>query len=135
MGYDFSVEYKPGRHHIVADGLFRRETTEPSLNALSEIQFLIFNQLKEEASTNVEATKIVAAITKGHLSPSWKLEDGLILYKRRVHVPASSRFFTIYFMLFMMLLMKDQKKHSIDSDWLFTLPKLSRQFNNSSVIA
>ena len=57
--------------------------------SLSEIQFPIFNQLKE-VSTNEDAAKIVAAITKGLLSPSWKLQDGLILYKRRVHVPASS---------------------------------------------
>jgi len=89
LGYDFSVEYKPDRHNIVADALSRKETAA-SLMSLSEIQFPIFNQLKEEVSTNEEAAKIVAAITKGLLSPSWKLQDDLILYKRRVHVPASS---------------------------------------------
>ena len=64
LGYDFSVEYKPGRHNIVADALSRKETAA-SLMSLSEIQFPIFNQLKEEASTNEEAAKIVAAISKG----------------------------------------------------------------------
>jgi len=52
----------------VADALSRKETAA-SLMSLSEIQFPIFNQLKE-ASTNEEAAKIVAAITKGLLSPS-----------------------------------------------------------------
>ena len=63
FGYDFSVEYKLGRHNIVADALSRKETAA-SLMSLSEIQFPIFNQLKEEVSTNEEAAKIVAAITK-----------------------------------------------------------------------
>jgi len=46
LGYDFSVEYKPGRHNIVANALSRKETAA-SLMSLSEIQFPIFNQLKE----------------------------------------------------------------------------------------
>jgi len=52
----------------VADALSQNETAA-SLMSLSEIQFPIFNQLKEEVSTNEEAAKIVVVISKG-LSPS-----------------------------------------------------------------
>jgi len=48
----------------VADALSRKETAA-SLMSLSEIQFPIFNQLKEEVSTNEEAAKIVVVISKG----------------------------------------------------------------------
>jgi hypothetical protein len=89
LGYDFSVEYKLGRYNIVADALSRKDTAA-SIMSVSEIQFPIFNQLRNEISTNEEAITTIANISKGLLSPSWKLQDGLILYKRREHVPPSS---------------------------------------------
>jgi hypothetical protein len=80
LGYDFTVEYKPGKHNTVADALSRRDATEPSLLALSEISFPIFDQFKVELTTNEEASILIASITKGELSPAWTFEDGLILF-------------------------------------------------------
>lgn len=59
LGYDFQVEYKPGKRNMVADALSRRDTTKPSLMALSEITFPIFDSLKTELTTNEEADKII----------------------------------------------------------------------------
>ena len=90
LGYDFTVEYKPCKQNTVADALSRRDATEPSLMALSEITFPIFDHLKAEITTNEEAGKLVQSIKTGQLSPAWTFEDGLILYKQRVHIPSSS---------------------------------------------
>jgi hypothetical protein len=90
LGYDFTVEYKPGKQNIVVDALSRWDATEPSLMALSEITFPIFDHLKAEITTNEEAGKLAQSIKTGQLSPAWTFEDGLILYKRWVHIPSSS---------------------------------------------
>jgi len=114
LGYDFSVEYKPGRHNIVADALSRKETAA-SLMSLSEIQFPIFNQLKE-VSPMRRPQKLLLPSPKDsslHLgncrTASFFTKGGYMF----LHPP---QFFTIYYTLFMMLLMKDQRKHSIDSN-------------------
>jgi hypothetical protein len=90
LGYDFTVEYKPGKQNTVADALSRRDATEPSLMALSEITFPIFDHLKAEITTKEEAGKLAQSIKTWQLSTAWTLEDDLILYKQRVHIPSSS---------------------------------------------
>jgi hypothetical protein len=90
LGYDFSVEYKPGKLNTVADTLSRRDATEPSLMALSEITFPIFDQIRAEIATNEEAGQLISSIQAGQLSQAWTFQDGLILYNRRVHIPSTS---------------------------------------------
>jgi len=48
LGYDFTVEYKPGKQNMVADALSCRDATKPSLMALSESpsQYSIISRLK-----------------------------------------------------------------------------------------
>jgi hypothetical protein len=48
LGYDFLVEYKPGKQNTVADALSHRDAIEPSLMALSKITFLFFYQIRAE---------------------------------------------------------------------------------------
>jgi hypothetical protein len=74
----------------VADALSWWDATEPSLMALSEITFPIFEQIKADIATNEEAGKLIESIQVGQLSPSWTFEDGLILYKQWVHIPSTS---------------------------------------------
>jgi hypothetical protein len=57
--------------------------------ALSEITFPIFDHLKAEITTNEEAGKLAQSIRIGQLSTAWTFKDGLILYKRQVHIPSS----------------------------------------------
>jgi hypothetical protein len=65
----------------MADTISHQDATEPSLLALLEITFLIFDHLKAEITTNEKAGNLVQSIRIGQLSPSWTFEDGLILYK------------------------------------------------------
>ena len=52
------------------DALYHRDATEPSLLALSEITFPIFDHLKAEITTNEEVGKLVQSIRTGQLSPA-----------------------------------------------------------------
>jgi hypothetical protein len=54
----------------MADTISHQDATEPSLLALSEITFLIFDHLKAEITTNEKAGNLVQSIGIGQLSPS-----------------------------------------------------------------
>jgi len=54
----------------VANALSCQDAIEPSLLALSEITFPIFDHLKAEITTNEEAGKLVQSIRTGQLSPA-----------------------------------------------------------------
>jgi hypothetical protein len=71
LGYDFLVEYKPGKQNTVVDTLSHRDATEPSLMALSGIIFPIFDQIREEIATNEEAGQLISSIQAGQLSQAW----------------------------------------------------------------
>jgi hypothetical protein len=71
LGYDFSVEYKPGKQNTVVDALSHRDTTEPSLMALSGIIFPIFDQIRAEIATNEEVGQLISSIQAGQLSQAW----------------------------------------------------------------
>ena len=58
LGYDFIVEYKLGKQNTVPDALSRRDATEPSLMALSDIAFPVLDHLKAKITTNEEAGKL-----------------------------------------------------------------------------
>ena len=62
--------YKPGKQNIVSNALSCQDAIEPSLLALSEITFPIFDHLKAEITTNEEAGKLVQSIRTGQLSPA-----------------------------------------------------------------
>jgi hypothetical protein len=50
MGFDFRVEYKPGKSNMVADALSRRETEEGQLVALSTPSFKLFDDLRSKTN-------------------------------------------------------------------------------------
>ena len=52
------------------DALSHQDATEPSLLALLEITFPIFDHLKAEITTNEEAGKLAQSIRAGQLSPA-----------------------------------------------------------------
>jgi hypothetical protein len=49
LGFDFSVEYKPGTTNVVADALSRRDTEEGDLLALSVPRFNLIDRLRHVA--------------------------------------------------------------------------------------
>jgi hypothetical protein len=46
LGFDFSIEYKPGTTNVVADALSRRDTEEGDLLALSAPWFDFIDRLR-----------------------------------------------------------------------------------------
>lgn len=89
FGYDFKVEYKPGKLNTVADALSRRDGDPVSAYALSAPSFAFYDQLKQEIDTTPDLTTKRADIAAGRLGVPWSTTDGLVLRSNRVVVPAS----------------------------------------------
>lgn len=90
FGYDFYVEFKPGRSNIVADALSQRHQEDGALFVLSTPQFDIFNDLRQETIHNPDLVTLHDQIINGSIASPWSVVDGLVLYKTRVHVLHSS---------------------------------------------
>lgn len=84
------MEYRPGRQNIVADALSRRESEVLTVCALSLNSFDLFQHLRTELLTSAELLQLRDNIEKGTVGSDWNYVDGLITYKGRVYVTASS---------------------------------------------
>ncbi|WVZ83528.1 hypothetical protein U9M48_030666 [Paspalum notatum var. saurae] len=92
IGFDFTVEFKPGYTNIVADALSRRDADGPddpaACFALSGPCFSLFDELKTELeqADGIDAERAHAlAGTEG-----WSLIDGLLIKDSKVFVPPTS---------------------------------------------
>jgi hypothetical protein len=65
FGYDFSVEYRPGRQNVVADALSRRHSQEEAVLALSIPQFQIFADIRQEVATRADLKELHGKIAAG----------------------------------------------------------------------
>jgi hypothetical protein len=54
FGYDFRVEYHPGRLNTVADALSRHDSEELSLSAISSPTFQNYDNIKQEIDASTE---------------------------------------------------------------------------------
>ena len=101
FGYDFRIEYRPGKENVVADALSHRDGDTPllaglydtnaaSLAALSAPTFRLFDDLRQELDTNATLRARRDAVATGAHGASWTVHEGLILHDGRVFVPASS---------------------------------------------
>ena len=75
LGFDFSVEYKPGATNTVADALSRRDTSEEgSVLALSAPRFDFVDRLRHAQHQDpalVALREEIAAGTRGRRGPCW----------------------------------------------------------------
>jgi hypothetical protein len=90
FGYDFSVEFNPGKNNTVADALSRRDEDSVAARAMSSPAFHLFDEFRREAATLPDVTALREQIQRGEASPEWSLVDGLVLHSGRVFVPSSS---------------------------------------------
>jgi hypothetical protein len=93
MGFDFSVEFKPGKMNIVADALSRRTADEPeegSLTTLSTPQFDRFEAVRQEVTRDSTLSSLRTSIQAGQKSPQWAVVDGLITFDQRIYLPTTS---------------------------------------------
>jgi len=90
FGYDFTVEYNPGKNNTVADALSRRDEDAVVTCAVSSPTFLLFDEFRREAEQLPEVITAKQQIEQGEASAAWTIVDGLVLHDGRIFVPMSS---------------------------------------------
>jgi hypothetical protein len=97
FGFDFEVEYHPGRLNVAADALSRRdaELLQPAIGelgaaaalALSGPSFAFLDDIRRATTTSPNSSRLCQQLQDGTLTAPWRLEDGLLLHGSRVYVP------------------------------------------------
>jgi hypothetical protein len=90
LGYDFRVEYLPGKANTFADALSRRNEHPAMVLPLSSPTFELYNALREKLSRLEDATQLRAKIEKGEAAAGWSILDDLLIYSGRVFVSIAS---------------------------------------------
>jgi hypothetical protein len=90
FGYEFNVEYWPGRLNAVANALSRRDNEEISIHSISTPTFQLFSEIKSVISTNSDLSALRNNIIVGLKDPSWSVQDSLILKSGKVYIPSNS---------------------------------------------
>jgi hypothetical protein len=86
FGFDFTVEYRPGRLNTIADALSRRQSDVEHLAVLSAPTFRLFDDLCAELQAEAQLRQLRDSIATTRGEP-WHIQDGLILKGACVYVP------------------------------------------------
>jgi hypothetical protein len=90
LGFDFSVEYKPGATNAVADALSRRDTVEGALLALSSPRFDFIGKLRQAQLEHPALVALQGELAAGTRTAPWALVDGMVQFAGRLYIPADS---------------------------------------------
>lgn len=113
MGFDFTVEYKPGSTNVVADTLSRREAAAAEAMALSSPTFHLWEELRWQLGGMPDYQHLRQEVEAGRKGSQWAIKDGLVLKTRRVFVPEQRRSFLSSCLRPMMLHMRGPNAPSI----------------------
>jgi hypothetical protein len=80
LGFDFTVEYKPGRQNIVADALSRREVATSHTCAITGTSFDLFEALRQATHTDPALVAFREQLESGELGQPWALVDGIVTF-------------------------------------------------------
>jgi hypothetical protein len=90
LGFDFSVEYKPGAANSVADALSRRDTEDGALLAISGPRFDFIDRLRQAQLEDPTLVAMHAEITAGTRPATWTIVDGMVLLGGRLYISPAS---------------------------------------------
>jgi hypothetical protein len=85
FGYQFKVEFKPGRQNTTADALSRRDEEGPMVHSLSIPTFDLFDQFRVEAKNLPEVITKRQMIEAGTAESGWSLVDGMVVHDGRLY--------------------------------------------------
>ncbi|MCH79841.1 retrotransposon protein, partial [Trifolium medium] len=83
LGYDFAIEYKPGKENLAADALSRLMTL-----AWSEPQCSFTQQVKEALQQDNNLLEIMQKCMQGLASAHYTVREGILYWKHRMVVPS-----------------------------------------------
>jgi hypothetical protein len=94
FGFDFTVEYRPGRLNTMADALSRRNTKREAEGiegaaacALSGPSFAFLDDVRRATREVEDAQHLLQQLADGALAAPWRLDGGLLLHGGRIFVP------------------------------------------------
>jgi hypothetical protein len=90
FGYQFTIEFKPGRQNAAADALSRRDEEGPSVHAVSLPIFDLFDEFRREAESLLDIIAKRAEIEAGITDAKWAIVDGMVVHGGRLFVPATA---------------------------------------------
>ena len=90
LGFDFSVEYKPGAANAVADALSRRDTEDGELLAISGPCFDFVDRLCQAQLQDPALVALHTEIAAGSRSATCTIVDGMVLFGGRLYIPTAS---------------------------------------------
>ena len=92
LGYDFEIQYRPGRENKAADALSRKEGSIAELATYTVIQWGEGPMVDDKVQADEKLKGIIHALLKGTAArEGYSLRNGSLLYKGRLVLPKTSR--------------------------------------------
>jgi hypothetical protein len=90
LGFDFTVEYKPGATNTVVDALSRRDTEEGVVLAISAPRFDFIERLRQAQASDPALVAMRDEISAGTRAAPWSLIDHMVAFDGRMYIPLAS---------------------------------------------
>jgi hypothetical protein len=95
FGFNFTVEYRPGRLNTVADTLSRRDAEHSQDDAVGLVAmcvqsgptFAFLDDVCRSTAQAPDAQYMLRRLGAGELPTQWRFHDGLLLHSSRIFVP------------------------------------------------